>query len=82
MKFRDLSMRAANVGGRIYEIHHPDNHFGYICASKKLMRQVILDGSIQKIRGAGRITINELRRYAGLKPETIKRCPCCEQTIK
>lgn len=80
MKFSELSMRTANVGGRIYSIHHPHTPC-YVMASKALVRQVILDGSIAKVRGAGRMTINELRRYAGMKPETIKRCPCCGQTI-
>lgn len=82
MKFKNLSKRAANVGGRIYRIHNPGDYPGYFCASKKLIRQVIRDGSIRKVNGAGRMTINELRCYAGLKPERIKRCKCCGQAIK
>lgn len=76
-------MRAANVGGRLYSVKtgHYEGHT-YIMASKRMIREAIRDGSIKKIIGAGRITINELRRYAGLKPETIKRCPCCGQVLK
>lgn len=83
MKADDLSMRARNVGGRIYAIHHPKMAgMGWHMPDKKLLRQVILDGSIRRVIGAGRMTVNELRKYAGLKPETIKRCPTCGHVLK
>lgn len=77
-------MRAANVGGRIHRMNTPGGDLvpGYVMASKALLLQVIRDGSIIKVRGAGRLTINELRQYAGLKPITIKRCPHCGQMMK
>jgi len=83
MNADDLSQRARNVGGRIFAIHNPGMAgMGWHMPSPKLVRQVIKDGSIRHVIGAGRMTINELRQYAGIKPETIKRCPTCGSIIK
>jgi len=80
-KFKRLSARAKDVGGKIHSIRHPGLEC-YVMASVELIREVIEDGSVWRVRGAGRLTVNELRRYAGMKPKRIKRCPCCRQVIK
>lgn len=48
MKFSDISIRAANVGGRIHRMNTPGGDLvpGYVMASKALLRQVMRDGSI------------------------------------